>query len=206
MRCAPPSPCVSPPSARPRASDTERPTRCRRSRRQRKRISPAVAWSWPASLPCRAGRLGGVERGREPLLFAVVAGALPEPRPADARRAVPADDVSLRILAHQVVDENVLGDDDVAFHPDDLGDVGNPAGTVAQAGGLHDDVDRAANHLANGARGQRIAAHGDLALTLEIRGSGLEPHRVRLLQLQLGGILAGDDALVVLDEAGETVE
>src|SRR5262249_33509552 len=33
-----------------------------------------------------------------------------------------------------------------------------------------------------------------------------EPHRVRLLQLQFGGVLAGDDALVVIDEAGETVE
>jgi hypothetical protein len=40
-------------------------------------------------------------------------------------------------------------------------------------------------------------AHGDLALALEVRRPGLEAHDVRLLQLQLGGVLAGDDALVV---------
>ena len=49
-------------------------------------------------------------------------------------------------------------------------------------------------------------AHGDLAFAFEIGRSGLEPHGVRLLELQLGRVLAGDDALVVIDVAGETVE
>src|SRR6266571_263107 len=72
-----------------------------------------------------AGRLGGVERGRESLLFAVVARAIPELRPADAGRFVPADQVAVGILAGQLIDEQVLRDDHVAFHPRHLGDVGD---------------------------------------------------------------------------------
>ena len=48
--------------------------------------------------------------------------------------------------------------------------------------------------------------HGDLALTLEIGRAGFEAHHMRLLQLQFGRVLAGDDALVLFDEAGEAVE
>ena len=39
-------------------------------------------------------------------------------------------------------------------------------------------------------------AHGDLALALEIGRAGFEAHDMRLLQLQFGGVLAGDDALI----------
>ena len=49
-------------------------------------------------------------------------------------------------------------------------------------------------------------AHGDLALALEVGRARLEAHDVRLLELKLGRVLAGDDALVVLDVAGEAVE
>src|SRR5690606_21608132 len=49
-------------------------------------------------------------------------------------------------------------------------------------------------------------AHRDLALALEVRWPCLQSHHVRLLKLQLGGVLAGDDALVVLDEARHAVE
>ena len=38
--------------------------------------------------------------------------------------------------------EQLLGDDDVAFHADHLGDVGRAARTVAQALDLDDEVDR----------------------------------------------------------------
>src|SRR5437588_6495090 len=48
--------------------------------------------------------LGRVERGREALLLAVVAGALPEARATDPGRAVPPDQVALGILAEQVVE------------------------------------------------------------------------------------------------------
>ena len=44
-------------------------------------------------------------------------------------------------------------------------------------------------------------AHGDLTLAFEVRRPRLEADDVRLLQLQLGGVLAGDDALVVLDDS-----
>src|SRR5712671_2558864 len=36
--------------------------------------------------------------------------------------------------------EDVLHDDDVAFHPLDLGDVGDPAGAVLEAGLMDDEV------------------------------------------------------------------
>ena len=49
-------------------------------------------------------------------------------------------------------------------------------------------------------------AHGDLAFAFEIGRTRLQAHRVRLLKLQLGGILAGDDALAIIDVAREAVE
>ena len=49
-------------------------------------------------------------------------------------------------------------------------------------------------------------AHGDLALAFDVGRAGFETHHMRLLQLQLGRILAGDDALVEVDVAGQAVE
>ena len=49
-------------------------------------------------------------------------------------------------------------------------------------------------------------AHGDLALALEIGRAGLETHHMGLLQLKLGGVLAGDHPLLGIDEAGQAVE
>ena len=217
--------------------------------------------------PGLLGDFGGIERGREPLLFAVIARAFPELRTADAGRAVPADDLAVGVFADHVVQEQILGDDGVAFHAHHLGDVGDAARTVAQARGLDDDVDRGADHLANGARGQREAAHrdhrfaarqgfarvvgvqrshravmagvhglqqverlgsadfadddafgthtqavpdqiahGDLAFALDVGRAGFQPHHMRLLQLKFGGVFAGDDALVMLDELGQAVQ
>ena len=51
-----------------------------------------------------------------------------------------------------------------------------------------------------GPHAQRVAhqvALGDLALALDVRRPGLQPDDVRLLQLQLGGVLDGDDPLAV---------
>src|SRR5499426_4489021 len=240
----------------------------RRPRPRTGRPWPASACSWrPRFSATFGGRFGGVERGGEPPLLAVVARAVPELRPADAGRTVASDQLSLGVLAQHLVDEHVLGDDDVAFHAHHLGDVGNAARAVAQARRLHDDVNRGADHFANGLRRQRIAAHGDhrfetrqglarvvgvqrahrtvvagvhrlqqverlgsayladddalgphtqtvaheithghLAFAFQVGRPGLQAHHVRLLQLQLGGVFAGDDALVVIDVAGEAVE
>ena len=49
-------------------------------------------------------------------------------------------------------------------------------------------------------------AHGDLAFALEVGRARFQAHRVRLLQLQFGRVLAGDDALVVVDELRQAVE
>src|SRR5579863_8566808 len=104
---------------------------------------------------------GGVERRGKPLFFAIVSCAFPEARPSDAGRVMPAKDFAVRVLADHVVEEQILGDDGVTFHPHHLGDVGDATGAVAQARGLNDDVDRRADHLANGPRRQRKAAHRD---------------------------------------------
>ena len=60
------------------------------------------------------------------------------------------DDIAFRVLAFHVVEEDVLGNDDVAFHSHDFGDVGDFARAIAQARGLNYDVDGGADHLANG--------------------------------------------------------
>src|SRR5579875_1799709 len=213
------------------------------------------------------GRFGGIERPREALFFAVVTGAVPEPRPRYARGAVAAVDLPVRILAEDVKDEEILGNQNIAFHADDFRDVGDLARTVAQALAVDDNVDGGRNHRANRVHGKPIAAHGDhglesrqrlarrvrvhgahrtvvagvhrlqqvksfrpthladddpirphaqavaheiahghLALAFEVGRPGLQPHHVGLLQLQFGGVFAGDDTLAVVDELGETIE
>src|SRR5262249_56512529 len=112
--------------------------------------------SWLCSGESPAGRGGG---GGEPLLFPVVAGAIPEPRAADAGGAVASLQVAVRVLADDVVDEQILGDDDVAFHPHHFGDVSDLSRSVAQAGRLHHHVDRRADHLPDRASRQGGAPH-----------------------------------------------
>ena len=60
-----------------------------------------------------------------------------------------------------------------------------------------------------GAHAQAVAhqiAHGDLALAFQIGRPRFQPHHVRLLQLQFGGVFAGDDAFFFVDERGQAVE
>src|SRR3954468_4257599 len=113
---------------------------------------PSFAVSWPAPLDVRDD-FGGIERRGKPLLFVVVARAIPETRPADAGGAMPAQDVAVGVLAEQIVDEEILRDDGVAFHPHHLGDVGDTAGTVAKAGGLGGGVERGASPFPGRGRG-----------------------------------------------------
>ena len=49
-------------------------------------------------------------------------------------------------------------------------------------------------------------AHGDLAFAFEVGRPRFQAHHVRLLQLQFGGVFAGNDALVVGNKLGEAVE
>src|SRR6185295_11550602 len=49
-------------------------------------------------------------------------------------------------------------------------------------------------------------AHRHLAFAFDVGRAGFQPHHVRLLQLKFGGVFAGDDALVMLDELGQTVQ
>ena len=60
-----------------------------------------------------------------------------------------------------------------------------------------------------GAHTQRVlhqVADLDLAATLDVRRARLEPQHVLLVQLELGGVLDGDDALVLGDERRDDVE
>src|SRR5207302_11451617 len=91
--------------------------------------------------------LGGIQRGGKPLFLAVITRPIPETRAADSGRAVAADDIAVGILADHLVEEQILGDDDVALHPQNLGDVGYAAGAVAQTRALDDDIHRSADHL-----------------------------------------------------------
>jgi len=177
------------------------------------------------------------------------------------------DDAAIRIFANDIVEEHVLGDDGVAFHSHHFGDVSDAARPIAQTRGLHDHVDGGADHLADGARGQRKAAHGDhglaarqgfarivgvqrthravmagvhrlqeverlrsadfadddafgahtqtvayefahghLAFAFDIRRASFQAHHMGLLQLQFGGVFAGNDALVVIDIVGQAVQ
>src|ERR1700674_62052 len=102
----------------------------RRWRWQRERPVRVLVCSWRAPLGL-GDDFCGVECRGEPLLLAVVSCAIPETWPSDAGRAVPADDVSVGVLADHVVEEQVLGNDGIAFHPHPLGDVGDAAGAVA---------------------------------------------------------------------------
>ena len=54
-----------------------------------------------------------------------------------------------RVLAEDVVDENILRGDDVTFRADHFRHVSDAARAVAQASRLHDDVDRIGDHLAD---------------------------------------------------------
>ena len=177
-------------------------------------------------------------------------------------------EVAVLVDAHaEVEQEDVLEGDDVALHALHLGDVGDAAGAVTQAGEVHDEVERRGHLLADGPHrqveagherhrldaGQRVAravgvdrgdravvagvhglehveglaataladddavgphaqavadevADGDLALALDVRRAGLQGEHVVLVELELLGVLDGDDALVGGDERRQHVE
>ena len=84
---------------------------------------------------------------------------------------------------------------------------------MSRVHGLEHVQGLAGAHLADddavGPHAQAVAhqvALGDLALLLDVGRPGLQAHDVRLLELQLGRVLDGDDALMGRDEAGEDVQ
>src|SRR5689334_3830711 len=108
--------------------------------------------------------LGGGERLRQASRFTVILGALPKAWPGDARRSVHARDLVVGVLAGDVENDQILQGDHVTLHADHLGDMRDLAGAVAQARGLHDNVDRAGDHFADGFDGECIATHHDHGL------------------------------------------
>ena len=49
-------------------------------------------------------------------------------------------------------------------------------------------------------------AHGDLPLPFEVGRAGFQAHHMGLLQLQFGGVFAGDDAFIIVDELSEAIQ
>ncbi len=103
--------------------------------------------------------------------------------------------------------EDGLHDDRVAFHAGDLGDVGDLARAVGQAGALDDEVDRRGDLLADGARGQVEAGHEHQRLEARERVArrvGVQRgqravvagvHRLEHVERLAAAALADDDAV-----------
>ena len=66
---------------------------------------------------------------------------------------------TLRVLARDFVNEQILGRDDVSLHAEQFGDVGDASRPVTQTRGLNNDVNGRADHLLNDVVGQGEAAH-----------------------------------------------
>src|SRR5690606_16915443 len=112
------------------------------------------------TLSC-TGPFHAVEHGGKAAILIIVAGALPEGGSSDAGRAMAAENAAGSVFPLDIVENEILGRDDVTFQPNHFRNVGDAAGTVAQACGLDDDIDRTDDDLAHGLLRQHIAAHGD---------------------------------------------
>src|ERR1700719_505867 len=119
------------PFSPPTAGDKQRPMPDRQGWWPLEKPVRALVSSWLAPLD-RHVDFGGVERCRKPLLFTVVARAIPKAWPSNTGRAMSPDNVPVGVLADHVIKEQVLGDNGIAFHAHHLGDVGDAPGAVAQ--------------------------------------------------------------------------
>src|SRR5439155_20140831 len=79
---------------------------------------------------------------------------LEEVRAEAGRLQVPAEVSVLVDPSVEVEHEDILQRDDVSFHADDLGDVGDPPASVLQAPLMDDQVDGRRDLLANSADGE----------------------------------------------------
>src|SRR5262245_28623716 len=128
---------------------------------------------------------------------------LDELRP-DARRLEPALDLAFDDTG-LLEDEDVLHDDDVAFHALDLGDVDDLPGPVLEAALLDDEVDRGGELLADGADREVDAGHEDHRLEARQHVAGAVGvagrhraivagvHRLKHVQRLTGAALSDDD-------------
>src|SRR6478736_8642765 len=114
--------------------------RARRRRAGRRRPLWMVSWDqnsprWPKNGKRKDAALNAAEWQRRSNLEASLEVSLVEPVlarffkrvRAQARGAEFADDLPIVALFEVLEGEQLLGDDHVAFHADDLGDVGRPA-------------------------------------------------------------------------------
>ena len=100
-----------------------------------------------------------VESAREPAFLAVVLRAFPEARPPNASATMGPEQHPIAVFTVNILDKKILCCRDITLHAQNLSDVRNPARAVAQTLRLNDDVDRGADHLADGLGGKCEAAH-----------------------------------------------
>src|SRR5258708_28016114 len=124
------------------------------SPRLRARTPPAGRPRMRSSEPM----LGRLERRHELALFTEITGPVVK-LGAQPGVAELAGQLAVPVLAGDVVEEEVLQGDDVTLGAGDLGHVRDLARAVAQALGLHDDVDGTGALVAHRLRRQREAAH-----------------------------------------------
>src|SRR5688500_5410163 len=84
---------------------------------------------------------------------------LRELRPQARAHELAAEAALLVTPGGEVEGEDVLERDDLTLHADDLGDGGDAARAVLEAGLLDDEVERPGDLLADGAHGQVDAGH-----------------------------------------------
>src|SRR4051794_11194601 len=90
--------------------------------------------SFPSPEPAGSSKRGsGLKAGFEVRLVEAELLCLFQRVGAKAHRAIFADDLSVGAFVHILELEQLLGDDDVAFHADHFRDVGGSARTVAEA-------------------------------------------------------------------------
>src|SRR3954454_1601304 len=164
-------------------------------------MTSAIVSTGQYSLPCLVGE--PEETGRE--IDSHDLELFDELRP-DPCRLEPALDLAFDdagLLEH----EDVLHDDDIAFHPLDFGDVHDLAGPVLETRLLDDEVDRRGDLLADGPQGQVDAGHEDhrletrqhvtwgVGVARRHRAVVARVHRLEHVERLAGPALPDDDAI-----------
>src|SRR3954452_16970862 len=118
-------------------------------------MTSAIVSTGQYSLPCLVGEPEEAGREIDPHDLELLDELRPDPCRLEPALDLAFDDAGL--LEH----EDVLHDDDIAFHPLDFGDVHDLARPVLETRLLDDEVDRRGDLLADGPQGQGDAGHQD---------------------------------------------